>query len=262
VGDRERFRESGAAQAAAGRLAEAALCIAAEGDPSVDVDGELRALGEMAEGCPDELPGLRAYLFDQVGFRGNAANYYDPRNSYLHEVRRRRLGIPISLTVLAIDVGARAGVPLVGIGLPGHFLARSTEDPSAYLDAFSGRLLSPDGVGYLFRTISSGGEIDPAWLEPVDHPTTLRRMLANLRQIFARRLDETGVLWTLGLDVVLPEPSFDARVARATCLARVLRTGEAVAVFEELAADAEARGDGEVAQQLRHQIKVARSLLQ
>jgi regulator of sirC expression with transglutaminase-like and TPR domain len=155
----------------------------------------------------------------------------------------------------------RAGVPLVGIGLPGHFLTRSSEDSSAYLDAFSGRLLTLEGVGLLFRTISGGSDLDPAWLVPAANPSILRRMLANLRTIFARRLDNSAMLWTLELDVSLPDPPEDTRHARAACLARQLRVRESVAAFEELAAEAAARGDDEGVLRCTRQIRMVRALL-
>ena len=262
VADRQRFAEAAAAPAAAGRLAEAALCMAAEGDASVDVDTELAALGALAAQCPDDLAGLREHLFDRLGFEGDTRRYYDPRNSYLHEVVRRRRGIPISLSVLAMEVGRLVGVPLVGIGLPSHFLARSAEDPSAYLDAFSGRLLSLDGVRGLFSSISGGLELDPDWLDPVDHPTILRRMLNNLRQVFARSLDDEAVLWTLDLDLLLIHPPPGLRLARAACLARLFRVDEAAVEFESLAVEAADAGDDATAVMRLQQARGVRALLQ
>ena len=240
---RTRFAEAGSAPTQAGRLAEAALCIAAVADPTVDVDAELQALAELASHCPDDLPGLRAHLFDREAFRGNTRRYRDPRNSYLNEVRRRRLGIPISLSVLAMEVGRRAGVPLVGISLPGHFLSRSAEDPNVFLDAFSGRLLTLSGVATLFNAIGGRLPLDERWLVPSTPPTILRRMLVNLRQIFGTRVDDKAALWALELDVSLPDPSEESRVAHAACLARLQCVNECVAAWLALAHDAEARND-------------------
>ena len=262
MGDRQRFREASQGATTSGRLAEAALCIAAEADPEVDIDAELAALGELAAGCPADLPGLRSYLFEDLGFRGNASRYYDPRNSYLHEVRRRRRGIPISLSVLAMEVGRLAGVPLLGIGMPGHFLTRSATDPSLYLDAFSGRLLSTDGVRTLFASLAGDVPLDERWLEPVDTAAIVRRMLANLRQIFHVRLDDGSALWTYELELELPSPSEDLRTARAACLARLFRVDEAAAAFEELAAEAASRGDQGSAAARLQLAKAARAVLQ
>src|SRR5207245_8604754 len=171
-------------------------------------------LDGLSLACPDHLPGLRTYLFDDLGFRGDTENYYDQRNSFLNEVMRRRRGIPISLSVLAMEVGRRRGVPLVGVGLPGHFLARSVEDPSAYLDAFSGQLLTGDGVDRLFAAVSGGATVEDAWLEPVPTVAILRRMLNNLRRIYdVRFIDDGGrrLLTTVELDLLLPGANDDMR---------------------------------------------------
>src|SRR5687768_2948938 len=115
-------------------LDRAALWIAAAEYPDLDVAAELASIDEMAERLRPRLGGLTepatvveavtGFLHGERGFRGNADDYYDPRNSYLNEVLMRRLGIPISLSAVYLAVGRRLGLPLEGVGMPGHFLVR------------------------------------------------------------------------------------------------------------------------------------------
>src|ERR1700683_4082407 len=116
-------------------VAELALCFARDDNPALDVEGYLSELEAMAREAQPLLRGdlaarvggLCRYLFHDMGFRGNVRDYYDPRNSYLNHVLDRRTGIPISLSVLAMAIGARAGLTIVGVTLPGHFIAKATE---------------------------------------------------------------------------------------------------------------------------------------
>ncbi len=104
-------------------LDRAALLIAAHADPALDVDAELAGLDAFADACPERtFEGWRRYLFEELGFTGAVEDYYDPANSFLNEVLTRRTGLPISLSVLGIEVGRRLGLELVGVGMPGHFL--------------------------------------------------------------------------------------------------------------------------------------------
>ncbi|HWN13521.1 MAG TPA: transglutaminase-like domain-containing protein, partial [Candidatus Dormibacteraeota bacterium] len=111
-------------------LARAALLIAAAEQPALDVDKELARLDDLAEaaaprGGQDELRRLhrlREFLFEEQGFAGDRGDYFDPRNSYLNHVLDRRLGIPITLSLVLIEVGRRLGLDMEGVGLPGHFI--------------------------------------------------------------------------------------------------------------------------------------------
>ena len=131
-------------------LAQVALLLAVDEYPDLDVTEYLARLDDMAERLRPELvndlavdlAGLSHFLFSEEGFAGNAADYYDPRNSYLNEVLDRKLGIPITLSVLAIAVGRRVGLHIVGVGLPGHFLAKGIWGPMEFLfDPFHGGLI-------------------------------------------------------------------------------------------------------------------------
>ena len=258
---RDRFADAAGAPEADGRLAEAALCLAAEADPTVDVDAELAALAELADGCPPDLEGLRAHLFERHGFHGNTGRYADPRNSYLHLVRRRRTGIPISLAVVAMEVGRGAGVPLVGIGLPGHFVTRSADDPSAYLDAFHGRVMTVDGIRRLVMA-TVGADLEPGWLVPMGPPAILQRMLNNLRPLFQRHFDWPGMLWTADLELMLPNAGEESHALRAVTLTRLGRGHEAAEEWEVLASAARDRGDDDRAGTLARQARGARATLQ
>ncbi|MGH0031210.1 MAG: SirB1 family protein, partial [Myxococcota bacterium] len=149
---REAFAEIASLPDADIDLAEAALWIAAEEYPELDVAAELAKLDALAadaalrlaghERLPDRVGALNRFLFSELAFRGNRDDYYDPRNSYLNEVLERRLGIPISLSLVYLAVAERAGVEAAGISFPGHFLLKCTGEALVVVDAFQGTTLS------------------------------------------------------------------------------------------------------------------------
>ena len=112
------------------------------------------------------------YLYSSGRYLGNTDDYYDPRNSLLHEVLDRRVGIPITLAVLGMEVGRRIGVPLSGVGMPGHFLVRDKVDPSVFIDPFhAGRELDAAGCQALHRAMAGpDAPWDPGYLDPIDRP--------------------------------------------------------------------------------------------
>ncbi len=179
-------------------LCEGALWIAAESAAPVDVEAALSQIDALAEQARGELPpsgnaeraeALVTFLHDDLGFRGNAAEYYDPRNSFLHEVLERRLGIPISLSILWVGVANRLGIPSAGVTFPGHFLACTLED-SVIVDPFHGRVVGPDECTELLQQ-SAGAEarFDERLLAPAPPRRVLGRMLSNLKQIYIRDRD-------------------------------------------------------------------------
>lgn len=176
-------------------LCEAALWIAAESCAPLDVGAHLRRIDELAEGAArgaslssslDRAQALVSYLHRDQGFRGNAQNYYDARNSYLNEVLERRTGIPISLSILWIGLANRLDLPSAGISFPGHFLATTLED-KVVVDAFHGRVVGPDECGELLRQ-AAGPEahFDERMLAPAPAHQVLARVLSNLKQIHIR----------------------------------------------------------------------------
>lgn len=167
------------------------------GDPLGDSGLVTRKLDRLAEelarrlagasGVGERIARLRAVLFTEVGFHGNTECYEDPQNSYLSKVLIRRCGIPVSLSVVLLLLAKRLNLPIVGIGMPGHFLVRYGTDPSGpYLDAFGGgRVLTRDDCAAWLR--ASGFSVDARLLLPVGARYIVARMLRNLVAVFTKR---------------------------------------------------------------------------
>jgi regulator of sirC expression with transglutaminase-like and TPR domain len=135
----------------------------------------------------DQALTLSEWLFQRLGFAGNTADYADPRNSYLNQVLERRLGIPITLSVVFLEVARRLDLPAEGVGLPGHFIVSiAGEDAPVYLDPFhGGRELSVDDCADLVRrSAGHDGPFDPQWLAPTPPRDIVARMLNNLRVFY------------------------------------------------------------------------------
>jgi regulator of sirC expression with transglutaminase-like and TPR domain len=189
-------------------LGQAALAIAAEEYPDIDPEAYLRRiehLGERVErsakkhGKLAKLASLIDLLANAEGFSGNRAAYEDPRNSFLNEVLDRRVGIPISLSLVYVLVGRHAGLLMSGIAFPGHFLARcDLDDGFVIIDAFgSGRQLSLDDCKRLLSSTQRGATFDSAQLEPASNRGILFRVLANLKAAYLRRADYARALGAL-----------------------------------------------------------------
>ncbi len=180
-------------------LVLANVMIAQEDFPALrlsDVAARFADLAARAPRLEASTPRRRAtalaeFLFVQEGFHGNDKTYYDPRNSFVNHVLERKSGIPISLTLVLLEVARRTGVPLAGVGFPGRFLAGIPGDPDFFIDAFGGgRILDAKGCEELFREQSGGkGKWSPAFLETVTRKQTLQRMLRNLKEIYLHRED-------------------------------------------------------------------------
>lgn len=194
-------------------LAEACLTIAADAYPGLDVDHYLGEIERMAARLRGRLPhapdaeakviALNQFLFDDLGFRGNAEDYYDPRNSYLNEVIERRCGIPISLSILYMEIGRKIGLPLEGVSFPGHFLVRfGLRGSTLILDPFSGgapmseqvlrtllkRVLAGSARAGLRSAADAAAELPlDQFLQPAGHRQILVRLLRNLKGIYRER---------------------------------------------------------------------------
>ncbi len=190
---------------------KAALCFA-KGIAYPDLDvaeylQRLRKLGEdAAEVISPYLPvfsraeKLADFLFSERGFQGNTQSYQDPRNSFLNQVIDRRLGLPITLSVLYVALAERLSIPAAGVGLPGHYVVKiQPPEGELLLDPFyGGRLLSEDDCMHLVKASTSfHGSFNRAWLRPVSAQATLTRMLNNLRNIFLTQQDWVSSLAVL-----------------------------------------------------------------
>lgn len=217
-------------------LDEAAILIGARSRQGLDVAGALRTLDDLAATCPTaSLDDLVHHLFVAQGFRGNAEDYYSPANSYLADVLERRLGIPISLAVVLIEVGRRLGVGLSGVNMPGHFLVRTTALPLQLLDPFdAGRSVSLQAAESLYAQ-AAAGPFELAVLEPVGPRTILSRMLRNLAEIARRDRDVVGLAWALELRSAIPGTGLAERYEYAGALAAAGRYDDAAVVFEAIA---------------------------
>lgn len=241
-------------------LDEAALLIAAHAYPDLDLSAEMGRLDELAADCPEpSIDGLRRHLFDDLRFSGNIRRYGDPHNSFLNDVLARRLGIPISLSVLTIEVGRRLGVPLAGVGMPGHFLVRHLAGAGELLDPFGGgRLLGPGDCAELFRALHGPTSAFGPHLLPTNGPRAiLVRMLTNLRQLYLMAGDARSAGWVYRLRAVVPAESAPDRVDVARAQASLGMFTEAAATLDSLAEVVDAAG----AEQARSRAVSLRALL-
>lgn len=199
-------------------LLDGALEIAADAYPGLDRELQRRRIQALAEpllrqevgtlGAPAQAVALAAHLHHDCGFRGNDADYYSPENSFINRVLDTRLGIPISLAVIYIEVATRAGVRASGVGFPGHFLVRVEDDVDVVLlDPFSSRTLTRADLEALLASATAGKlQLEESMIEPTPIRHVIARMLFNLRNIYARQADHQRLLVTLDRLVdVLPE---------------------------------------------------------
>jgi regulator of sirC expression with transglutaminase-like and TPR domain len=210
-----RFRELFADAGAEPPLDEVSLAIASALRPGLDEAESLAALQQIANDCPrpDGSSGqprpeaIAEYLFGDLGFAGNRDAYYDWRNSCLDRVIATRSGIPVSLSILMIEVARRLGVDLVGVGMPSHFLVGVIGEPDLFFDPFEGgRPLDRSDARRLFDLVTQGkiGWND-AHLDPTPNREIVIRMLTNLKVIFAGRADRVRYAVVMQLRCAIPE---------------------------------------------------------
>jgi regulator of sirC expression with transglutaminase-like and TPR domain len=187
-------------------LAEAALVIAMEEYRTLDVPAYLRRIDDMAGtlkrrlrsdiSTAETVIALNCYLFDELGFAGNAADYYDPRNSFLNEVLDRRLGIPITLSMLYVEIGRRVGLAVRGVSFPGHFLVKCpVRDGAVVLDPYArGISLGLDDLRERLKALGGGSvevsdEAVRQMLVSAGKREILGRVLRNLKGIYMQKRD-------------------------------------------------------------------------
>jgi regulator of sirC expression with transglutaminase-like and TPR domain len=222
---RKRFAATVATPATEVRLDVAALCIAAQAHPGIDVDAWVGRLDELAAGCPTPtFEGVRVYLFEQLGFTGNSDDYADPENSFFDAVLTRRMGIPITLSVLMMEVGRRLGIDIRGVGMPGHFLVQDgTSTEGRWCDPFhGGAQYDIDACRALFtRVHGSARGFHPAFLAPASPHDILARMLTNLEHGRLAK-DPLQLAWMCALHLTLPGLA-DAERSRLDAAVRSVR---------------------------------------
>ena len=192
-------------------LGRAALAIAASEYPRLDTTAYLARIDELAIAVTKHLTGdesgphrsiaaLNYVLFQKCAFRGNRDDYFDAKNSFLNEVIDRRIGIPITLSVLYMEVARRIGLPLLGVGFPGHFLVKYLDDrEEIVIDPFNGGdIRTPDSLQQLLAGLyGKPVALSPQLLDPVTKRQILRRMLNNLKFIYLRQRDLVKALAAL-----------------------------------------------------------------
>jgi regulator of sirC expression with transglutaminase-like and TPR domain len=226
-------------------IVEAALLVAAEEYPELDVEREARRIRLIAsEGARRafnlsnpfaRLDVLHALLHDELGFRGNEKEYNDPRNSYLNEVLDRRLGNPLSLSIIFVEVARAAGFEARGVGLPGHFVARVTlGERTLLVDPYNGcHVISEDDCRQLVsRTTGRSSLFRRGLLKGTDERAMLTRMLLNLKYIHVKNEDYRRALAAVErLLLVSPDDSTEIR-DRGFLHAHLGRPGAAVSDLE------------------------------
>jgi len=184
-------------------LAEAALLIASEEYRDLDIAAYLARLDVMAATLrrrlradispADTIVALNRFLFDEHGFSGNAADYYDPRNSFLNEVLDRKRGIPLTLALVYMEIGRRIGLPVQGVSFPAHFLVKCPlREGTVVLDPYAnGISLSLDDLKQRIRSLHDGAEpsksVITGMLAAASNKEILVRMLRNLKGIYSNQ---------------------------------------------------------------------------
>jgi regulator of sirC expression with transglutaminase-like and TPR domain len=253
-------------------LASAALAIARTEYPQLDMPyyvGRLEALSRRVRNrmrsnptARETIALLNRVLFDEEGLRGNRDDYYDPRNSFLNDVLDRKLGIPITLSVVYLDVARRVGFPVAGTGMPGHFLLKHYECGSGeiVIDAFNrGRIVGNVECQRQLDEIYSGKvELRPEFLKAVSHREILTRMLNNLRQIYFTQGNFRKGLVIFDLLLLIPPLCPD--LLRERGLVR-LNLDQVLGAAQDLGAYLQARPDAEDSDDVRQTLDMLRQLL-
>ncbi|HEY6862588.1 MAG TPA: tetratricopeptide repeat protein [Burkholderiales bacterium] len=209
-------------------LAEASLLLAQDAYPGMDVGGYLGRLDDIAGAIRRRLAGdafaeqkvlaLNYYLFNELRYCGNIDDYYDPRNSYLNEVMERRTGIPITLSIVYLEIGRRIGLNLKGVSFPGHFLVKlSVKRGELVLDPFiGGEAQSEADLRQRLAQVLPAAQAERAKLEQYLEPATPRqiiaRVLRNLKNIYTQtRKLEAALAVMHRMLLVVPESAEELR---------------------------------------------------
>jgi regulator of sirC expression with transglutaminase-like and TPR domain len=206
-------------------LERAALYIAQETYPDLDVEEYVAALDAMAEEVRERLPCedyplrtikvINHYLYEDLGFRGNQQDYYNPQNSFLNDVIEYRVGIPITLALVYLGIAQRIAFPMVGVGMPGHFLIAPVQDEMAiFVDVFAGGevLFAQDCADRLRMMYDGQLPMRSDFLVPITNRQFLARMLTNLKAIHLKQGDIEPLLAAIERILILfPEAPIELR---------------------------------------------------
>lgn len=225
-------------------LGRAALAIAAFDYPRLDIPAYLGRLDKLAvevarrvdgSAVRQSLEALNHVLFEQHGFRGNGEDYYNPKNSFLNEVLDRKTGIPITLSVLYMEVAQRIGLALEGVGFPGHFLVKhGRAGDEIVIDPFRrGEIRSREDLRRMLRDLYGGTvELQSEFLAATGKKNILKRMLGNLKGIYAKGNDLVRLLSVLDLSLILDPGAVEQLRERAGVYLRLECFSQARADFE------------------------------
>jgi len=252
-------------------LARVALLVAAESDQDVDIDGELKQLEGWAEELkarvtPDlnnlqKLARLRSFVFDDLGFRGDRRDYYSPSNSLLHQVMKRRRGIPLTLSIVFMELGWRIGIPFEGVAFPGHFLVRLPGEPrDLLLDPYKRGMMVHEEDCRQMLLESTGGRMsyDPALTASVGKRDMVARLLHNLKGAYLRAGDDEQALAAVERLLVLHPDDLEEIRDRGLLLFRMGQYGRALDSLNAYLATAAGAADRET---IEGHIKTLRELL-
>ncbi|MFF1689684.1 MULTISPECIES: tetratricopeptide repeat protein [unclassified Streptomyces] len=267
---RRRFAEE--ARAERPDLSQLCLLVAAEADGSLDeagTDAVQMDLDRLAGQVPFRPGGPREWatalaglLGDRCGFRGAPGDYERLESSLLHEVMRRRRGLPILLSVVWMEVARRAGAPVYGVALPGHFVVGfGPAQDQVLADPFDGGRVLTGADAELLVAGATGTPLNASMLRPADPLDVVLRILNNIRAWAAARPERSDVsLWAVELSLLLPTHPARLRYERAQLL---VRSGDFLAGAAELDAYAEVVGavDAPAAETVRAQARAARAML-
>ncbi|MER7197556.1 hypothetical protein CG723_29725 [Streptomyces sp. CB01635] len=267
---RRRFAEE--ARAERPDLSQLCLLVAAEADGSLDeagMDAVQMDLDRLAGQVPFRPGGPRAWatalaelLGSRCGFRGTPGDYERLESSLLHEVVRRRRGLPILLSVVWMEVARRAGAPVYGVALPGHFVVGfGPAQDQVLADPFDGGQVLTGADAELLVAGATGAPLNASMLQPADPLDVVLRILNNIRAWAATRPERSDVaMWAVELSLLLPTHPARLRYERAQLL---VRSGDFLAGAAELDAYAEVVGavDAPAAETVRAQARAARAML-
>ncbi|HVF49597.1 MAG TPA: transglutaminase-like domain-containing protein [Pyrinomonadaceae bacterium] len=254
-------------------LAHAALLVAAEEEPRCDVSRwravlyelGLEARERVAARRDEPVAALNDYVFGELGFEGNRSEYYDVRNSLLNQVLERRTGIPITLSLVYMELGRRAGLHVEGVGMPGHFIVRVRQSAEAgratLVDPFAGTPLDEDDCQQRLDQIY-GGQVPLAdeHLRALAPRQILVRLLRNLKAIYTQTHLYRNALSTVERILIIAPRAADELRDRAMLLAQLDRLDEAIADLQIYLERSPRAGDAEQMRETLKRLQIRRAM--